>query len=193
MKRIFLITLVSMLLLVLVSPAGACKIFTLVGGPYESTSWSQDLQYWNWSSNPYDTFELFITSGGSLQYGNDGMRDFSESTWSSSYINKHYALASGASTLEFPMDFTVDFAGDMTDPLSFDILAWSGGINGIIRAVYHYDWTGSELTSIATIVGLDRSVFAFEALDRHIPEPSSMLLLGVGLIGVGFLRRKFKR
>ncbi len=192
MKRIFLITLVSMLLLVLAAPAWACRMeLSLIGDPYLSNSWSQEFEYYNdnWS---YDTIELFLNMSSSDHFENDGFRDFTDSSWSGSLLNEgnKYALASG--DYPYSLYYTVDFAGDMSDPLSLDMIVWLGGVSGTLVSFHQLSWDGSEWSVFSTrgaTSGIDSE--SYEA--ARIPEPSTMLLLGAGLIGVGFLRRKFKR
>ncbi len=191
MKRIFLITLVSMLLLVLAAPAWACKMeLSLIGGPYLSNSWSQEFEYYNDMWN-YDTIEIFLTSASGGHFKNDVFRDFTDPSWSGSLMNYKYALASG----NWPVSlyYTVDFAGDMSDSLSLDMIVWTGGVSGTLVSFHQLSWDGSEW-DVLSLGARNASGINSESYEAaRIPEPSTMLLLGAGLIGVGFLRRRFKR
>ncbi len=190
MKKIFFTLLIAVLVLVLASPAVACRWLSPAGDPYEGTSWSQDFDYF--AGGKFDALELFITSGsysGShLIYGSDGMRDFTGGwassplpSWSSSYVNFHYAFASG-DPLRY-IQFTVDFTGDMSEPISFDLLAWNEG-----EFVEGYQASRSSPWQIVLINEDDLGNY-----NRSIPEPSTMLLLGSGLVGLLAFRKRFRK
>jgi hypothetical protein len=172
-------TLVSVLLAIgLCIPTFASATITTLGNPFAIGSWAQAFQ--ETGVGNFNFMEAFMISNGDA-FEALGFVNFSAGGWSGSLVRADYIKAQG-SDLNL-MQFDIKFAGFQSDPLIFDFLAWNGTtLLEAARAV----WDGSNWSFAAAPAG--------ENYDRTaVPEPTTLMLLGVGLIGLAVSRKKLTK
>ena len=69
-----------------------------------------------------------------------------------------------------------------------DVLNGLSG-NGTYNLSWTIDWTYNQWSGAATVVGSTQTLSGGNATFSTIPEPSSSLLMGLGLAGLAILRR----
>jgi hypothetical protein len=175
-------------------------------------SWSYDtnapLDSWGNYDDPNISFHFSIASSkGGLIFNYDGTNpDLTINTgWSSSNIlvvSDHTRSSTDGSITS--TQFTSSYPGSMTGWVPITGLMFSDSISGSplpvtldnlfwhlqydVRIPYsespYYTWTGGGI-----YCNVDSAQFSGGS---PVPEPSTILLLGGGLAGVGLLRRRFK-
>jgi len=151
-----------------------------IGDPILGDSWAQRFE--ESGVGNFSSMEAFMTSIGDA-FEAPGFLNFNSAGWNGSLVRSDYIKATG-STLNW-MQFDIKFTGASSDPLTFDFLAWDGGI---LREAAHASWNGS---------GWSFEVFTSSYNDTHynravVPEPGILILLGISMASVAFARKKFK-
>jgi hypothetical protein len=86
-----------------------------------------------------------------------------------------------ANNISYTWNGTPFFSQSDSDPLSkIEVSFWYFGLYG--PPSWPYSWFGTESVDVIQVDGVRQCV----------PEPATMLLLGLGLIGLAGVRRKFK-
>lgn len=173
---LFSVMISAFLLIIAETPAKAVSLGP-IGPPVITGSWTQ-----TWLLlTTVDKLEAFIVSGNT-DFEIPGMTNFSAAGWSATRINPDYSLATGPSASNFTFDET--FTASVSEPIVVDFLFWlAGSFNIGIRQ----SWDGTSWIFVKDITnpsGYDRASRA------SVPEPSTLLLLGSGLVGLGYFSKK---
>jgi len=165
--------------------------------PVDGGSWNVGVTFNNAGFGAFDTFESFIVfDNGSGPFAPLGMRN-PTNAWSSSTPNLNYSIISGpgmpAATAE---SWTYHFAGSSANIVRIDFLGWIGGVGGSLDFAANIDYTNGNRTVQQAFGGaysfLQHPTGFGQQYNRNsaIPEPSTALLLGLGMLGAGLIRRK---
>lgn len=160
------LALIAILLCMLAGPVAAMII--TVDDPIVTGSFDQrfHISY----TNSFNNFNAHMTSFGN-NFKGDGTRDFSISDWTGSLMKSDFITASGSDTHN--LDFNFHFDGKIDQKLDFVFSAYHD--KNIIDAIHcYYNGDGSK------------DGWHFE----KVPEPTTMLLFGAGLLGIGIMRKK---
>ena len=141
------------------------------------------------SSSPYDTLEFFIqddTGAGPFEDPavHEAVHFVLTPTFTTQLINPGYVLATGPATTT--THFNLFFAGDIAEAVNVDLFAYvSGTLLGGLELQFN---SGNYLgyTSANDPTGQNYNRVA------SVPEPSVLALMGIGLAGMGFSRKRMK-
>ncbi len=81
---------------------------------------------------------------------------------------------------------------DLPYGASFDALVNAAGIGRLIARAPDYEYDNVFDTDGIVDIAAGDYVFFSEAISQPIPEPTTMLMMGMGLAGLGFARKKQK-
>ena len=151
-----------------------------VGDPILDNSWSQ--LFYEAGVGNFDMMEAFMSSGDAFE--SPGFGNFDNASWNGNLLSPDYIVATG--DLDNLLYFNIYFEGSTSNPLTFDFLAWEGDV---LKEWATASWTGSGWD----IVAHDTRTYDPATHNRAVPEPSTLMLLGAGLAGIGIFRRKMFR
>ena len=160
-------------------PNFASATLISIGDPFNSNSWNQ--QFNESGVGNFNFMEAFMISADG-DFEADGFVSFSSSEWTGKLVSNDYITALSV-TAATSLNFYIKFAGDQSNPLTFDFLAW---YDGTFLEAARASWNGGGWA----IVGITYNPANYT---RSVPEPTTLLLIGAGLIGLAVARRKFKK
>ncbi len=152
-----------------------------VGDPILDNSW---YQAFNESGvGNFDMMEVFMMSSGDA-FESPGFANFTNASWNVDLFSPAYVEATGNPLNN--LTFNIWFEGSTSNPLTFDFLAWEGDV---LKEWATATWTGSGWSIVAN----STANYDLSTHNRAVPEPSTLMLLGAGLVGIGIFRRKMFR
>ena len=151
------------------------------GGAVVTNSWQINTGF---SASSYDTFEAFIQDDtGAGPFELPGIDNFSTGGWSAQLINPGYVLGTGPTTFG-SLNFDMHFAGDITQSVNVDIFVYTAG-----NILGYGQWRFSNGSVDPIAYGVNDPTG--KNYDRTaVPEPATLALMGLGMAGLGFIRRK---
>jgi hypothetical protein len=178
---------------------GLVSASTTIGDPGTDTDWTQRMvedgyaPYTSPNPSPFNKLEVFMLDGTNLTL--PFFIDFDHTGWSSVVVNGSYAVATGPTVT--PTDllyYTFQIPDPSTTAREFDYLVWNGdhlvGTQHITWGPgWSYPYFNGDGIQASNGTYYDRSD-PEPPLGAEIPLPPSLLLLGSGLVGLGFLRRR---
>ncbi len=139
---------------------------------------------WRGNADPYLT--RFATSGfGSMsnftaEYGYDRWTD--PTMEAPEWHSQGYGHSPGSLGSYFAFDFSTPFLVD--EPISFEYSAMIDYVSPVVR----FDQNGYPVEQYGDWLGQSESSGQFTA--TVVPEPTTLVLVGLGLMGAGLLRRR---
>ncbi len=167
-----------------IGPATVSAALTSAGEGTITGSWAQ--RFNESGVGQFNTMEFFMISGPAFATDAPAFSGATDSSWKGSQPNPMYLLATGNTTSD--LTFNLDFSGSQITPFAFDFFAYNGGVGTIPVDEAKAAWNGSGWTF--TSISPDSSA----GMDRNsVPEPSILLLLGMGVFGAGLYGRGLRK
>lgn len=135
----------------------------------------------------FDRLEVILTSPGSA-FAEPAFSYFSAAGWTYQPGDSPLTVARAAGPLVDRLQFTLHFAGEWRDPLTFEFRAFDASTPGepLIRESALVSWSGGEER---------RWTITYNYDDPHciaivVPYPGALLLLGAGLVRLAAYARR---
>ncbi len=186
MRKLLFVGLLVVLLTVGMGGVASAIIMS-TGDPFDAGSWAQQFRMSGAPAPGFDKLEWFIVGGSyNFDFEPTGFQSFTgtDGSWTGTVVNPNYSVATG--NLDNDLYFNGHFSGNQNSGTMNTIwLTWRGS------NLIEYGNFNKNAGSGWTWSNLNISSYNPNNFDRtQVPEPATMLLLGVGLVSVGMLRRR---
>ena len=122
----------------------------------------------------------FIFSGDT-DFEAPGLRNFNNGWSNGTLINPDYTIAQGTAA-SAAFTFQSVYTADLSVPFYQYFIGW---YNGSISEAWRFHWQGNPGGGWEVVTGV--AISDVPLSESHAPLPSTVLLLGSGLVGLGFL------
>lgn len=144
----------------------------------------------------FTKIELFIDFPGNagINWSGTGISNFSKTGWSGQVVNPTYLLAAGPEVKNDTLFWDVLFSGTAPKKdFRLDYLVYESGSNPVYGISMDIK-KGKPVFNSSGWTALDlRNLPNYNRAPAAVPIPPTIFLLGVGLIGVVFLRKRVHR
>lgn len=175
---------VPVALIAAAASAASADSVVWTGEVAEGNSWTAE--FVALSAGAADFLGVRVTSQTGTLEG-PAFLEFSNASWSNAGYHGDLPVLAGAAGEAFnELEFTLHFAGDLTDTISYDLVLFNGEE---VASVFNLAWDGTAFTigHGGSTYDVQRSVF--EGNSVSIPLPTAAGLGGMALLGAAGVRR----